>query len=243
MSQVYDSLSVPQGFQAAGTYSGLCSSRVKLDVAMIVSRRDCSIVTATSQGLMTQSGKILLLHNGTALPDGPRGHEISQEVCQAAGKCMDEAPDDIALVASGAKGQYFRPSLLIHSLKTLTAGLGTDSQPLEAVLDNAGDVTAYQVALSSGTPGCSLSGVAADGTADSSVDGLCVIMTDAQAGSAVIEGALAQAKAAIDTENFTFIVMANGMAGSSPCSQEVLADGLEQLLKKLGFQNSLKACS
>ena len=75
---------------------------------------------------------------------------------------MDEAPDDIALVASGAKGQYFRPSLLIHSLKTLTAGLGTDSQPLEAVLDNAGDVTAYQVALSSGTPGCSLSGVAAD---------------------------------------------------------------------------------
>lgn len=235
MSQVYDSLSVPQGFQAAGTYSGLCSSRVKLDVAMIVSRRDCSIVTATSQGLMTQSGKVLLLHNGTALPAGPRGHEISQEVCQAAGKCMDEAPDDIALVASGAKGQYFRPSLLIHSLKTLTAGLGTDSQPLEAVLDNAGDVTAYQVALSSGTPGCSLSGVAADG--------LCVIMTDAQAGSAVIEGALAQAKAAIDTENFTFIVMANGMAGSSPCSQEALADGLEQLLKKLGFQNSLKACS
>ena len=87
--------------------------------------------------------------------------------------------------------------------------------------------------------GCVL--VAADGTADS--DGLCVIMTNAQAGSAVIEGALAQAKAAIDTENFTFIVMANGMAGSSPCSQETLADGLEQLLKKLGFQNSLKACS
>ena len=47
---------------------------------------------------------------------------------------------------------------------------------------------------------------------------------------------LAQAKAAIDTENFTFIVMANGMAGSSPCSQETLADGLEQLLKKLGFK-------
>lgn len=184
MSQVYDSLSVPQGFQAAGTYSGLCSSRVKLDVAMIVSRRDCSIVTATSQGLMAQSGKVLLLHNGTALPDGPRGHEISQEVCQAAGQCMDEAPDDVALVASGAKGQYFRPSLLIHSLKTLTAGLGTDSQPLEAVLDNAGDVTAHKVSLASGPSCCSLSGVAADGTADS--DGLCVIMTDAQDRKSVV---------------------------------------------------------
>lgn len=241
MSQVYDSFSVPQGFQAAGTYSGLCSSRVKLDVAMIVSRRDCSIVTATSQGLMTQEGKVLLLHNGTALPDGPRGHEISQEVCQAAGKCMDEAPEDIALVARGAKGQYFRPSLLIHSLKTLTAGLGTDSQPLEAVLDNVGDVTAHNVALASSHGCCSLSGIAADGTADS--DGLCIIMTDAKAGSAVIEGALALAKAAIDTEGFTFVVMANGMAGSGPCSQEDLAAGMEDLLKKLGFQNSLKACS
>lgn len=241
MSQVYDSLSVPQGFQAAGTYSGLCSSRVKLDVAMIVSRRDCSIVTATSQGLMTQEGKVLLLHNGTALPDGPRGHEISQEVCQAAGKCMDEAPEAIALVASGAKGQYFRPSLLIHSLKTLTAGLGTDSQPVEAVLDNQGDVTAHAVALGGSHGTCSLSGIAADGTADS--DGLCVIMTDAQAGSSAIEKALIQAKGAVDTEDFTFVVMANGMADSQPCSPEALAAAMAQLLKKLGFQNKLKACS
>ena len=110
---------------------------------------------------------------------------------------MDEAPEDIALVASGAKASISGRPCVIHSLKTLTAGLGNDSQPLEAVLDNSGDVTAYQVALSSGTPGCSLSGIAADGTADS--DGLCVIMTDAQAGSAVIEGA-GSAKAAIDTE-------------------------------------------
>ena len=58
-----------------------------------------------------------------------------------------------------------------------------------------------------------------------------------------IKELLAQAKAAIDTENFTFIVMANGMAGSGPCSQEDLAAGMEDLLKKLGFQNSLKACS
>ena len=39
------------------------------------------------------------------------------------------------------------------------------------------------------------------------------------------------------------LVMANGMAGSGPCSQEDLAAGMEDLLKKLGFQNSLKACS
>ena len=147
MSQVYDNFGVPQGFQAAGTYSGLCSSRVKLDVAMIVSRRDCSIVTDTPQGMTAQYGKILVLHNGTALPDGLRGREISEEVCQAVGTCVDEAPDSVALVASGPKGQYFRPSLLIHSLNNLTAGLDTATQPLEAVLDNSGDVSSQTVSL------------------------------------------------------------------------------------------------
>lgn len=110
MSQVYDNFGVPQGFQAAGTYSGLCSSRVKLDVAMIVSRRDCSIVTDTQQGMTARSGKVLVLHNGMALPEGLRGREISEEVCQAVGTCIEEAPASVALVASGAKGQYFRPS-------------------------------------------------------------------------------------------------------------------------------------
>lgn len=92
MSQVYDSFSVPQGFQAAGTYSGLCSSRVKLDVAMIVSRRDCSIVTATSQGLMTQEGKVLLLHNGTALPDGPRAMRFLRKSVRQPGNAWMKRP-------------------------------------------------------------------------------------------------------------------------------------------------------
>lgn len=239
MSQVYDNFGVPQGFQAAGTYSGLCSSRVKLDVAMIVSRRDCSIVTDTQQGMTARSGKVLVLHNGMALPEGLRGREISEEVCQAVGTCIEEAPASVALVASGAKGQYFRPSLLIHSLKNLTAGLDTDSQPVEAVIDNGGDVSAQTVLLADN--GGALSGIAADGTADS--DGLCVIMTDSEADGAMIETALAQVKADMDTENFTFIVMANGGAGSQPVGQDDFSEGIEALLVKLGFQHALKACS
>lgn len=239
MSQVYDNFGVPQGFQAAGTYSGLCSSRVKLDVAMIVSRRDCSIVTDTQQGMMARFGKVLILHNGTALPEGQRGLEISKEVCQAVGSCVDESPTSVALIASGAKGQYFRPSLLIHSLKNLTAGLDTASEPVEAVLDNGGDVSAQTVSLA-GESGI-LNGIAADGTADS--DGLCVIMTDAAADGNLIEKALTQVKADMDTEQFTFIVMANGGAGTQPVGQDDFSEGIENLLVKLGFQHALKACS
>lgn len=239
MSQVYDNFGVPQGFQAAGTYSGLCSSRVKLDVAMIASRRDCSIVTDTQQGMTVRSGKILVLHNGTALPDGQRGLEISEEVCQAVGTCVHEAPASVALIASGAKGQYFRPSLLIHSLKNLTAGLDTDSEPVEAVIDNGGDVSSETVFLAENAG--ALSGIAADGTAD--CDGLCVIMTDASVDGTMIEKALIQVKADMDTEHFTFIVMANGGAGAQPVGHDALAGGIEALLAKLGFQHALKACS
>ena len=239
MSQVYDNFGVPQGFQAAGTYSGLCSSRVKLDVAMIVSRRDCSIVTDTAQGMTARSGKILVLHNGTALPEGMRGLEISKEVCQAVSTCVGEAPDSVALVANGVKGQYFRPSLLIHSLNNLTAGLDTDTQPLEAVLDNCGDVSSQTVSL--GGDCGSLQGIAADGTDDSA--GLCVIMTDASVDGTMIEKALIQVKADMDTEHFTFIGMANGGAGAQPVGHDAFAGGIEALLVKLGFQHALKACS
>lgn len=68
-------------------------------------------------------------------------------------------------------------------------------------------------------------------------------MTDAEADGAMIETALAQVKADMDTENFTFIVMANGGAGSQPVGQDDFSEGIEALLVKLGFQHALKACS
>ena len=87
----------------------------------------------------------------------------------------------------------------------------------------------------------SLQGIAADGTDDSA--GLCVIMTDAVVDGTMIEKALIQVKADMDTEHFTFIVMANGGAGAQPVGHDALAGGIEALLVKLGFQHALKACS
>lgn len=128
---------------------------------------------------------------------------------------------------------------MIHSLKNLTAGLDTDSEPVEAVIDNGGDVSSETVFLAENAG--ALSGIAADGTAD--CDGLCVIMTDASVDGTMIEKALIQVKADMDTEHFTFIVMANGGAGAQPVGHDALAGGIEALLEKLGFQHALKACS
>lgn len=238
MKQVYDDICVPQGFSAAGTYSGLCKDRVKLDLAMIVSRRDCSIVTVGKDTVSCTIGKALVLHNGTALPEGQRGKEIQQEVCQAVSKHLGIPSYDVALGAYGDSHQYFKPSLLINSLSTLTAGLSpAHGDQVSTVIDNNGDISGSSITFSDA---CHMSGIAADGTNGQA--GLCVITTDAATSPQQIEKAVAMCHEIMDLEEFTVIVMSNGMADSSVNAHD-LSQAMQQLFKELGFQDTLQACS
>lgn len=58
MKQVHDTACVPQGFLAAGTYSGLCDKRVKLDLAALVSRTDCSTLFLIKQAAVSIQAKL-----------------------------------------------------------------------------------------------------------------------------------------------------------------------------------------
>lgn len=239
MKQVYDDSCLPQGFSAAGTYSGLCDSRVKLDLAMIVSQTDCSIVMAGTGGMTQGSGKALLLHNGAALPDGMRGQEIRQEVCRAASRYLAVAPQDVAFVAHGIKGQYFRPSRLINSLETLGAALSpAHGLQVGAVIDNLGDMTDSTILLGGGS--AHMNGIAADGTDAQS--GLCILTTDAAASPGQLQAALHACMNAVNTEGYTMIVLANGMA-SEPVAEAALAQAMKSTMLQLGFQPALQACS
>ena len=226
MKQVYDDSCLPQGFSAAGTYSGLCDSRVRLDLAMIVSRTNCSIVVSSAQGVWQSAGKALLLHNGAALPDGLRGQEIQQEVCSAASQYLSIGAQDVAFVASGVKGQHFRPSRLIDSLETLGASLSPS------------DMTDSAVSLGSGS--VHMNGMAADGT--EAKPGLCILTTDAAATPQQLRDALVACTGAINTEGYTIIALANGMA-SEPVGGASLAQAMKRTMLQLGFQPALQACS
>jgi len=239
MKQVYDDSCLPQGFSAAGTYSGLCDSRVRLDLAMIVSRTNCSIVVSSAQGVWQSAGKALLLHNGAALPDGLRGQEIQQEVCSAASQYLAIGAQDVAFVASGVKGQHFRPSRLIDSLETLGASLSpSHGAQVGAVIDNLGDMTDSAVSLGSGS--VHMNGMAADGT--EAKPGLCILTTDAAATPQQLRDALAACTGAINTEGYTIIALANGMA-SEPVGGASLAQAMKRTMLQLGFQPALQACS
>lgn len=239
MKQVYDDSCLPQGFSAAGTYSGLCSSRVRLDLAMIVSRTNCSIVISSAQGISQGEGKALLLHNGAALPDGLRGQEIRQEICCAASQYLAIASQDVTFVASGIKGQHFRPSRLIDSLETLGSALSPDhGDQVGAVIDNVGDMTDSIVLLGSGS--ACMKGMAADGTEDK--PGLCILATDAAVSPQQLQDALAACTGAINTEGYTIIALANGTAAEL-VSGASLAQAMKSTMLQLGFQPALQACS
>lgn len=238
MKQEYDDICVPQGFSAAGTYSGLCKNRVKLDLAMIVSRTDCSIVTAHEGTMTCTIGKTLVLHNGTALSQGKRGKEIHKEICQAVSQQLGIPSYDIALGAYGDAHQRFKPSLLINSLATLTAAVSpAHGGQVSTVIDNNGDVSGSSVNFC-GT--CHMSGIAADGV--SGQTGLCIITTDVATSPQQIEKALVLSHQIMNLEDFTIIVMSNGVAGCSANAAE-LAQAMQQVFKNLGFQDALQACS
>lgn len=238
MKEVYDNNCLPKGFSAAGTYSGLCDSRVKLDVAMITSQADCAIVMAGMNGTVQGQGKVLLLHNGAALPKTMRGQEIHGEICDATAAYLSVQPQDVAFIAHGTDGQYFRPSLLINSLATLDAALSPlHGWQVGAVLDNAGDMMDTTVMV--GTD-ASLHGIAADGTENK--PGLCVLMTDAALSPGQLQKAMDACMAEIHTEGYTMIALANGMA-TEAVSEAVLVQAMKNMMVQLGFQPVLQACS
>lgn len=242
MKQVHEDICVPKGFAAAGTYSGVCRNRVKVDLAMIVSTKAGTIVTATPTGVTSAVGSALLFHNGSALPQGARASEIKHEICAAAATQLHCPCGDVQFIAHGASGQFFRPSLIVHSLPALLAGLSADtSDDVRRAVDTVGDVTSEVVTVT-GTQGvCHMGGIAADGT--NGRNGLCVITTDGAVTAPVIEKALTTCRSILDTEAYTFIVMANGMAPNSVVSEDDLTQSLHHLLKDLGFTKALQECS
>lgn len=237
MKRGQDTACIPQGFLTAGTYSGLCDTRVKLDVAAFVSPANCSILISDTAGCRQYTGKAVLLHNGMALPQNARGQEIKTEVCQAIAAHMHLSVTDVVFAAQGIQGQ-FRPSRLINSLETLTAALASSHiDQVGAVLDNTGDLTYCTIPAGNQSMLC---GMAADGTREK--DGLSVILTDADVTPQQWQEAIEQCRQTIDLEEFTLICMANG-AAKKPMSALQLADAVQNLCRQLGFQVSLQACS
>jgi glutamate N-acetyltransferase/amino-acid N-acetyltransferase len=244
MERMKSNICMPKGFSAAGTYSGICNDRVRLDLAMIMSRIDCSIVTVQADGTGTSGmARTLLYHNGLAMPQGKRGQEITEEVAQAVGGQMKLAADHVAVVTTGASGKYFRPSLMINSVPALAASLSPyHGDQVEAVADNGSGLESQAVTFSAGSGKCTLGGVLTEDTQDA--PGVCLMTTDMAASPEQLKQAVGQIQGQFALQDMVVIVMANGMVPSTGCDvPEVLAQAMGYLLGEMGFHPAMKECS
>lgn len=243
MERMNSSICVPKGFVAAGTYSGLCRSRVKLDLAMIASRTDCSIVTLKGEEETISTGRAVLYHNGLALPQGQRGQEIKAQAAKAAEKHLGIPAAMVELVAEGKKDQYFRPSLLVNSMSELAAKLSVEQSHLVApVLDQGSGVSSQAVTFPCSGGTCTAGAAFAEGTG--SVEGVCLVTTDLAVSPEQLRQALYQCTAGTFLAGCTLIAMANGQAGSAGSeSVTLLAAALEELFTQMGIPKALPKCS
>lgn len=230
--------SIPEGFAVSGTYCGVCRSRVKLDLALLVSRTDCTIVTSLPGHTQSYTGSAVLLHQGVALPDGKRGQEIAAEISEAASYHLQTDASCIHFFAYGVSGQFFRPSLVVQSLRNLLSGLDeSKSEAVEKVIDTMGDVTYAKVSLQDEEGSSLLCGMAADGMRQQ--PGLCVILTDCAAAAAQIEEAVAQCRNVFDLNRYAVLVMSNGAAKHKAADTEWM-QAMKQVFTGLGFQKMLQ---
>lgn len=244
MTQNKSNICAPQGFAAAGTYSGICDHRVKLDLAMIVSRKDCSIVVANADGTQQSTGRAVLFHNGLALPEGQRGNEIANEAKAAVSQYIDVPENEISFIATGLTGGYFRPSLLVNSVSTLAAGLSPYHASLvESVMDNGGSLLSQDVTFHAGSGECVMGGILSEGTEEQ--PGLCLITTDMAATTEQIQEALATSMEAFDLADYKVVVMANGLAAAASGKEGIasLSQAMTTLLEQIGVKTALKLIS
>lgn len=242
MEQENGSICAPVGFFAAGTYSGVCNCRIQLDLAMILSQNDCSIVMESSFGNWQHTGRVLLYHNGLALPPSGRGNEITAEVCKAAAEHTNIPAQAVSLAATGISNQYFRPSLLINSISTLTASLSPEHDHLvERVMQNGGDIVSGAVSLSASGSSYTLGGIMTEEVQGN--PGMCLMTTDMAVTPQQIQQAIRSNKDCFDLQGYTIIVMANGMAAAGGSNSELLVQAMRCFMAKNGIHAALKECS
>lgn len=234
MKQNQETSCLPGGFAVAGTYCGVCRSRIKMDLALLTSRTDCAIVMTKPGYEQSYTGKAVLVHHGVALPDGERGLEITNEICQAAAYHLGLEEKSVQFFAYGMGGQFFRPSLVVQSLNTLCSGLtNAASEAVEKVIDTFGDVSHAAVSVGA----ASFYGVAADGMRHQ--PGLCLVLTDGIVAVAQMEQAIAQCRKLFSMEEYVILSMANG-ASNHAVTDAALIQAMQQMCSALGFQRILR---
>ena len=246
MQKISGGVAAPKGFTAGGIHCGVRGSSTKKDLAMIYSETPCTAaavytqnkvygapITVTRANIADGRAQAVICNSGNANTCNADGVEKAEKMCELAGTVLGLSASDIIVASTGVIGQVL-PIEPIEKGVTMLAPLlsadgGTDAAEAIMTTDTEAKQEAYEIEIN-GTP--VRIGAMAKGSGmihPNMATMLGFLTTDAAISAELLQKAL---KLAVDdtfnmvsvdgdtSTNDMVAVLANGMAGNAPITEE-----------------------
>ena len=235
-----------KGFTASGVHCGIRASRTKKDIALIYSEKNASCaavyttnlvkgapLVVTKENLADGYAQAVICNSGNANTCNSNGIEIAKQMCDLVAKGLSIDPDDVVVASTGVIGQKLSIEPIKAGVPQLIAKLSKDGNEDAAEGIMTTDTFKKEVAVSFTVDGkeCRIGGMAkGSGMIHPNMATMLVfITTDAAISPAMLQKALSSDIAntfnmvSVDGDTSTndmVTVLANGMAGNSPITDE-----------------------
>lgn len=246
MKQIEGGVCAAAGFKAAGVHCGIRKNQTKRDLGLIVS--DCKASAAavyttnlvkgapllvTKEHLADGTAQAILCNSGNANTCNADGPQIANAMCQLAADQLGLAPEDVAIASTGVIGQPLNLEIIQAGMAPLAADLAYHNSLHAATAIMTTDTIPKEAAVEFELDGkvCLLGGIAkGSGMIHPNMATMLVFLTtDAAISSELLQKALSTDvqstfnMVSVDGDTSTndmVIVLANGMAGNTPITQE-----------------------
>src|SRR3982750_907074 len=139
------SLQLPQGFRAAGVYSGVKRNDTKLDLSLVVTDRPAVAAGVYTKNLVcaapvkidrertpSDSIRVVAINSGVANAcTGDQGDADARQMAAWAADAVDARPEQALVMSTGVIGSMLPMEKIRAGIKAAAARLGTDEQSLE----------------------------------------------------------------------------------------------------------------
>ena len=235
-----------QGYTASGIHCGIRRSRTKKDLSLIVSQvpASCAAVYTTNlvkgaplvvtrEHLQDGLAQAVICNSGNANTCNAGGEDVAREMCEMTAKALNIRTEDVVVASTGVIGEPLNLEPISRGIPELVAQLSADGSAaaVEGIMTT--DTIAKEVAVEFEMGGrtCRIGGIAkGSGMIHPNMATMLVfITTDAAISPKLLSKALKGDiqdtfnMISIDGDTSTndmVVVMANGMAGNAPVTEE-----------------------
>ena len=234
-----------KGFTANGVHCGIRRNRTKRDLSLIYSAVPASVacvyttnlvkgapITVTKANIADGKAQAVICNSGNANTCNADGIQVAEEMCKLLGKELNIPATDVVVASTGVIGQKMDITPIAAGIPALAAGLG-DHSDLAAEGIMTTDTKKKEIAVSFTVDGveCKIGGIAkGSGMIHPNMATMLVfITTDCAIASELLQKALSTDiqttfnMVSVDGDTSTndmVTVLANGMAGNTPITEE-----------------------